>query len=58
MKEYRHIFFDLDNTLWDFESNSRDTLLALFEKHSLQKLGIPSFEFFHEKYMERNIILW
>ncbi len=58
MKEYRHIFFDLDNTLWDFESNSRDMLLELFEKHDLQKLGIPSFEFFHEKYVERNIMMW
>lgn len=58
MKGYRHIFFDLDNTLWDFETNSRETLLLLFEKHSLHKLGIPSFEFFHEKYMERNILLW
>ena len=37
MKEYKHIFFDLDNTLWDFESNSRDTLLELFEKHNLHK---------------------
>lgn len=58
MKSYRHIFFDLDNTLWDFESNSRDTLMELFEKHNLQKLGVPSFEFFHEKYVERNIIMW
>jgi putative hydrolase of the HAD superfamily len=57
MKQYTHIFFDLDNTLWDFESNSRDTLLELFEKHGLHKL-VPSFEFFHEKYVERNAILW
>src|ERR1041385_4465140 len=57
-KIYKHIFFDLDNTLWDFETNSRDTLLELFEKHNLQKLGISSFEFFHEKYKERNLILW
>src|ERR1035437_2137782 len=56
-KIYKHIFFDLDNTLWDFESNSRETLLELFEKHNLHKL-VPSFEFFHQKYVERNAILW
>lgn len=55
---YKHIYFDLDNTLWDFESNSKDTLIELYEKYSLQKLGIPSFEFFHEKYVERNTMMW
>ena len=58
MKTYKHLFFDLDNTLWDFTTNSRDTLLELFEKYSLEKLGVPSFEFFHEKYVERNIMMW
>ena len=24
--KYRHLFFDLDHTLWDFESNARATL--------------------------------
>ena len=27
----KHIFFDLDNTLWDFERNSQITLLQLIE---------------------------
>jgi putative hydrolase of the HAD superfamily len=27
---YKHIFFDLDHTLWDFETNSRATLNHLF----------------------------
>src|SRR5947199_3552893 len=58
MNIYKHIFFDLDNTHWDFESNSRDTLLELFEKYTLGNLGIPSFEFFHQKYVERNVMLW
>ncbi len=57
MKQYKHIFFDLDNTLWDFETNSRETLLELFEKHGLDKL-VPSFEYFHQKYVERNVMLW
>ena len=26
-KKYRHLFFDLDHALWDFEANARATLL-------------------------------
>jgi FMN phosphatase YigB (HAD superfamily) len=25
-KTYEHLFFDLDHTLWDFETNSHETL--------------------------------
>jgi putative hydrolase of the HAD superfamily len=27
--KYKHLFFDLDHTLWDFEANSRQTLEEL-----------------------------
>ncbi|HEY1872135.1 MAG TPA: hypothetical protein VGG71_13830, partial [Chitinophagaceae bacterium] len=27
--KYKHLFFDLDHTLWDFEANARATLLEL-----------------------------
>lgn len=36
MKKYEHLFFDLDHTLWDFDTNSKETLTDLFEKHSLK----------------------
>lgn len=58
MKSYRHIFFDLDNTLWDFESNSSEMLTELFHRYELQSLGIPSPEFFIEKYKQRNEMMW
>jgi len=32
MSKYEHIFFDLDHTLWDFETNSRHTLNELFHE--------------------------
>ncbi len=32
MKIYRHIFFDLDNTLWDFNYNSVETLREMFSE--------------------------
>ena len=29
---YKHIFFDLDRTLWDFEKNSNEVLNELISK--------------------------
>ena len=34
--EIKHIFFDLDHTLWDFEKNSNLTFKQLFETHQLE----------------------
>ena len=31
----RHVFFDLDHTLWDFDANAAATLRALHDAHSL-----------------------
>ncbi|MBS1637489.1 MAG: YjjG family noncanonical pyrimidine nucleotidase [Bacteroidetes bacterium] len=33
----KHIFFDLDHTLWDFETNSREALSDMFSKHELEE---------------------
>lgn len=56
--KYRHLFFDLDHTLWDFETNSRFTLLTLYENLSLKELGIDDFERFHQNYLIHNERLW
>lgn len=53
----QHLFFDLDRTLWDFEKNSRQALLHLFEKHQLEQV-IKSFESFHNSYKNHNARLW
>lgn len=58
MSKYKHLFFDLDNTLWDFERNSTEALTELYHKYSLQKLGVSSLEVFLEKYKERNAMMW
>ena len=58
MSKYKHLFFDLDNTLWDFERNSTEALTELYHKYDLQKLGVSSLEFFLEKYKERNAMMW
>jgi len=58
VKEYRHIFFDLDHTLWDFEKNSTETLEDLFEKHRLKELGISSKQKFLTRYHCHNEMYW
>lgn len=39
MENQQHIFFDLDDTLWDFERNAEESLTELFLKFQLEKLG-------------------
>lgn len=58
MQHYKHIFFDLDHTLWDFETNSALTLKALFEEYELPARNIPSFAEFHSYYKDHNLRLW
>lgn len=55
---YKHLFFDWDHTLWDFEKNSEMSLRNLFDDLGLQSLGIPSFEVFFEKYIAINDVKW
>lgn len=55
---YKHIFFDLDHTLWDFETNAVSTLQELYAEHELEKIGIPSFEKFYAAYAVINDKLW
>jgi putative hydrolase of the HAD superfamily len=58
MRKYEHIFFDLDHTLWDFETNSSETLRDLYYNHELVNRGIESFEIFHDTYKHHNAIYW
>ena len=56
--KYPHVFFDLDHTLWDFETNSRKTLASLFETNDLASKGVPDFDQFFERYTYHNHRLW
>lgn len=55
--DIKHLFFDLDHTLWDFSKNSKETLFELFEDLSLST-WISSFTAFYVKYIEINDELW
>lgn len=54
--KYRYIFFDLDRTLWDYEANSRETLLNLFYQYHLQNRVEP--ERFLAEFNRHNEVLW
>jgi putative hydrolase of the HAD superfamily len=57
-RNYRHLFFDLDHTIWDFEANSKATLSQLFTELELEKRGVHDFELFHKNYIIHNDKLW
>lgn len=58
MKKYKHLFFDLDRTLWDFDKNSEEAISDLFDKHGLKlKLGVD-FDIFYQEYKGINHELW
>ncbi|MGM0478913.1 MAG: YjjG family noncanonical pyrimidine nucleotidase [Bacteroidota bacterium] len=57
MSKIKHVFFDLDRTLWDFESNSKSALEQLFEELKLRD-HLESFEAFHHTYKQINADWW
>jgi putative hydrolase of the HAD superfamily len=58
MADLKHLFFDLDDTLWDYESNSRAVLQDLFREFGLEKKISASFEDFFQVYKKVNLELW
>jgi len=55
---YRHLFFDLDHTIWDFDVNSREALLDIYHSLSLDRAGVDDFDRFHKLYLGHNERLW
>ena len=56
--KYKHLFFDLDHTLWDFDANARATLERLHIDLDLVSKGVNDFEAFHKNYLAHNERLW
>ncbi len=56
--QYRHLFFDLDHTIWDFETNSKETLEDLYHHNALTERGVTDFEQFFTHYSFHNHRLW
>lgn len=56
--KYKHLFFDLDHTLWDFDANAKATLQQLHIDLKLVDKGIHDFDLFYKNYLEHNEKLW
>ncbi|HBS87678.1 MAG: noncanonical pyrimidine nucleotidase, YjjG family [Bacteroidetes bacterium GWF2_38_335] len=57
MKKYKHLFFDLDRTLWDFEKNALELFMDIFKNRQLDKI-FPDFDIFYTTYKKHNDALW
>lgn len=54
----KHIFFDLDNTLWDFIKNSKITLENLYQEHQVEEKHNIPFSTWYNHYYDINEQLW
>jgi putative hydrolase of the HAD superfamily len=57
-KSYKHLFFDLDHTLWDFDKNSEVTMKKLYDEYGLASRGINDFDALFRSYNIHNDRLW
>jgi len=58
LKKYKHLFFDLDHTLWDYDANAKDTLHELYHFYELDMYGISSETIFTDNFFKVNTDLW
>ncbi len=58
LKKYRHLFFDLDHTLWDFERNTAEAIGDLYEIFDLSKYKFFNCSDLIHTYHEVNDTLW
>ncbi len=56
-KQYRAIFFDLDHTLWDFDTNSAEALRELHHTYGLHQRGV-AVDAFLKTFKRINTQLW
>lgn len=56
--KYRHLFFDLDHTLWDFNANAEESLREIYRFFNLESRAIGTFHEFYSIYIKHNATLW
>lgn len=55
--KYRNLFFDLDDTLWAFSQNARNTFEEVYHQYAFDRY-FDSFEHYYSLYQKRNTELW
>jgi len=56
-KNYKYVFIDLDDTIWDFHANARLAMKDMFDDRDLIRY-FEDFNQFFDIYAKRNIELW
>lgn len=54
-KKFEFILFDLDRTLWDFDTNARNNISRLLAKYNL---NVGDYSLFYNEYDKINHTLW
>lgn len=57
MPTYKNIFFDLDDTLWAFSENARESFEEVYHAHRFDRF-FDSFDSYYAIYQKRNLELW
>jgi putative hydrolase of the HAD superfamily len=55
---YSHLFFDLDDTLWDYKANATETLLQMYEEQELARFEEFGKADFVSTFLKTNYKLW
>ncbi|MCC6601363.1 MAG: noncanonical pyrimidine nucleotidase, YjjG family [Crocinitomicaceae bacterium] len=56
--KYKHLFFDLDGTLWDLKRNTRLAMEIMFDRYASDGLHPHLFEDFFRRYHHHNDEAW
>jgi len=56
-KLYHNLYFDLDRTLWDYETNASEALHEIFQEFELQPI-FGQFDNFRNAFIKYNDALW
>jgi putative hydrolase of the HAD superfamily len=56
--KYQHLFFDLDHTLWDFETNAKTCIEELYSIFDFTALGVTKVSDFYAQFTIANRYYW
>ena len=56
--KYKHLFFDLDHTLWDGHRSTAESIAELYDRYNMAQYGIANAEEFVLAFHEINYRLW
>ena len=57
MRQYKNIFIDLDDTIWDFAANSHVALHIMYRDLDIARI-YPDYDSFSREYYSKNSELW